>query len=316
MVTALLRPNYYEYFPIFSQEELAIRLTTMPYHIATLLGIENMLASASLREGLVGLKKFLELGPGAQRDRLREVLAEAGVQNSAVTAVSSVDRHRFVPEHFVPFAYVNCYVPYSDNSCLSAPGLVALMLQGLPGTARCVLEIGVGSGYHAACVFELYHGAEVFGIEINRQYAQFGRSALRNAGYDHINVRSGDAMDNPTELGLFDVVYITAASREVPVALASLLRDGGSIQYVRALSAAEFHLERPQSWLKTTFHDHHAYLEQWRRYCCIATAVQRFDGCTEVEHLYDVTFVPLHNRPQDTRIGSDPFAALSQLAQQ
>jgi len=76
-----------------------------------------------------------------------------------------VERHRFVPMPYTPYAYTDGPLPIGEDQTISQPYIVAIMteLLALEGDEK-VLEIGTGSGYQAAILGEL--AAEVYTIEI------------------------------------------------------------------------------------------------------------------------------------------------------
>jgi protein-L-isoaspartate(D-aspartate) O-methyltransferase len=73
------------------------------------------------------------------------------VSQPVIMAISSVPRELFVPEHLEGRAYDDTPLPIGLDQTISAPHMVAIMsqlLDLLPGMK--VLEVGGGSGYHAA----------------------------------------------------------------------------------------------------------------------------------------------------------------------
>ena len=73
------------------------------------------------------------------------------VSEPVIMAMSRVPRELFVPEHLERRAYDDTPLPIGLNQTISAPHMVAIMCELLdlrPGMK--VLEVGGGSGYHAA----------------------------------------------------------------------------------------------------------------------------------------------------------------------
>lgn len=114
-----------------------------------------------------------------------------GIDAVAANAIATVPRETFVPLEHRPFSYVNSYVPCAEHSGLTGAGLVALMLAALPyRKLERVVEVGCGSGYHAACLAALRPGVVRYtGFEIDPDVARFGRSRLPGrkirSGHDH-----------------------------------------------------------------------------------------------------------------------------------
>jgi protein-L-isoaspartate(D-aspartate) O-methyltransferase len=86
---------------------------------------------------------------------------------------------------------------------ISQPYIVALMTE-LLGSAKKhrVLEVGTGSGYHAAILGQL--AAEVYTVEIVPELARSAAKTLRELGYTNITVREGDGYKGWPEKAPFD----------------------------------------------------------------------------------------------------------------
>src|SRR5437764_12398056 len=83
---------------------------------------------------------------------IREQLVRRGIRDPRVLeAMSSIPRENFVPEQFRDEAYSDQPLPIGFGQTITQPYMTALMaeLLGLRGDEK-VLEVGMGSGYHAA----------------------------------------------------------------------------------------------------------------------------------------------------------------------
>jgi protein-L-isoaspartate(D-aspartate) O-methyltransferase len=146
---------------------------------------------------------------------------------AVVAAMSEVPRHLFVPAERRSEAYADTALPIGDGQTISQPYVVALMTSLLDvGPSARVLEIGTGSGYHAAVVSRV---AEVYSIEIVPQLALRARLTLARLGYGNVQVRTGDGYRGWPEAAPFDAILLTAAPREVPAPLLAQLRPGGRL---------------------------------------------------------------------------------------
>jgi protein-L-isoaspartate(D-aspartate) O-methyltransferase len=138
----------------------------------------------------------------------------------------TVPRHRFVPADVVDLAYTDQPLPIGHEQTISQPYIVAFMAEALqlkPGDK--VLEVGTGSGYHAAVISQL--AKEVYTIEIVPQLAASAKSTLSELGYRNVHVRHGDGYEGWPEEAPFDAILVTAAPDHVPPALVEQLGVGG-----------------------------------------------------------------------------------------
>ncbi len=92
-----------------------------------------------------------------------------------------------------------------------------------------VLEVGAGSGYHAATVAEQV-GPEghVYTVESVPELVSAARSNLEKAGYsDRITLVQGDGSLGYSDRAPYDRILVTAAAPKVPRALVEQLRPEG-----------------------------------------------------------------------------------------
>jgi len=145
---------------------------------------------------------------------------------ATLEAMRRVPRHLFVPDQRRRLAYQDRPVPIGYGQTISQPFVVAYMTETLqPRPGMRVLEIGTGSGYQAAVLAEILD--QVFTIEIVGELARWGEANLRNAGYDHVQVRHADGYHGWEEHAPFDAIIVTAAADHIPPPLLAQLRDGG-----------------------------------------------------------------------------------------
>lgn len=99
-----------------------------------------------------------------------------------------------------------------------------------------VLEVGAGSGWHAATVAEIVAPSDtsreewghVYTVEIVRELARFARERIQEAGYeDRVTVICGDGSEGYVKEAPYDRVLVTAAAPQVPKPLTEQLKDGG-----------------------------------------------------------------------------------------
>jgi protein-L-isoaspartate(D-aspartate) O-methyltransferase len=158
---------------------------------------------------------------------VQEQLGRRGiVQPEVLAAMREVPRHRFVPPELEAEAYEDHPLPIGLDQTISQPYIVALMTQLLElDSDDRVLEIGTGSGYHAAVMSRV--AGKVYSIEIVEALARRARTRLRELGYDNVELRAGDGYRGWSDQAPFDAIILTAAPREVPQPLLEQLAVGG-----------------------------------------------------------------------------------------
>ncbi|MBD3271094.1 MAG: protein-L-isoaspartate(D-aspartate) O-methyltransferase [Elusimicrobia bacterium] len=160
---------------------------------------------------------------------IKNQLIRRGISDSKVLdAMSTVPRHRFIPENQRLRAYDDGPVPIGRGQTISQPYIVALMseLMELSNDDR-VLEIGTGSGYQAAILAEIVK--QVYTIEIIPELGNRARDVLAELSYENVEVRIGDGYFGWPEHAPFDAIMVTAAPEDVPEALIKQLAVGGRL---------------------------------------------------------------------------------------
>ncbi len=169
------------------------------------------------------------------RKELVERLVKEGIIRSekVARAMMRVPRELFVPEKLRDLAYMDHPLPIGWGQTISAPHMVAMMTEVLdPQPGDVVLEIGAGSGYHAAVIAEIVcsNGGHVYTIERIAPLAAFAQRNLAKAGYSHcVTVIIGDGSGGLPELAPFNRIIITAAAPSVPKVLLQQLSVGGTL---------------------------------------------------------------------------------------
>ena len=163
------------------------------------------------------------------RSKLVEHLRRMGVSERVVDAMSRVKRHLFIPENLGAEAYGDYPLPIGEGQTISAPHMVAMMCDylGFEDGER-VLEIGAGSGYHAAVVAELVgETGHVYSVERIPWLVSIATTNLARAGYTNVTVTEGDGTLGLPEHAPFDKISVTCAAPDVPPPLLEQLKVGG-----------------------------------------------------------------------------------------
>ncbi|MFW9818251.1 MAG: protein-L-isoaspartate(D-aspartate) O-methyltransferase [Candidatus Thorarchaeota archaeon] len=173
-----------------------------------------------------------------KRKRLVKSLTERGIltKPEVIKAMLKVPRHKFVPKDVESSAYMDSPLSIGLGQTISAPHMNAMMCEYLElKEGDKVLEIGTGSGYHAALCAELVaskgskNPGHVYTLERHEELVKNARKSLENTGYDkHVTVIHGDGTLGYPEEAPYDKILVTAASpSKIPIPLRNQLKNGG-----------------------------------------------------------------------------------------
>lgn len=157
--------------------------------------------------------------------------------------------------------------------------MVAIMNEALQlEVGNRVLEIGAGSGWHAATIAEIVapssaprsEWGHVYTVEIIEGLADFARRNIMKAGYgDRVTIICADGSLGYSEKAPYDRILVTAAAPDIPKPLIEQLKHGG----IMLIPIGSVHFF--QSLIKVT---------------------KEADGKIKQENLGGVAFVPLRGR--------------------
>jgi len=157
--------------------------------------------------------------------RLRAVVHDERV----LAAVAAVPRECFVPPDLRADAWSDGPLSIGEGQTISQPSLVAHMcaLLELRGD-ETVLDVGTGSGYHAAVLARL--ARRVVSIERNPRLSALAAANLREAGVEGVTLVVGDGTRGHPAAAPYDAINVAAASAAgVPQALEEQLAPGGRL---------------------------------------------------------------------------------------
>jgi protein-L-isoaspartate(D-aspartate) O-methyltransferase len=193
-----------------------------------------------------------------------------------IKAMRAVPRTNFLPSDMKSYTSNDTPLPIGCAQTISAPHIVSVMNEALQLEAgHKVLEIGTGSGWHAATIAEIVAPKEsprsewghVYSIEFFKKLAENARKNIMNAGYgDRITTINSDGSKGYPEKAPFDRILVTASTPKVPKPLVEQLKSHGII-VIPVGSPALF-----QNLIRLT---------------------KQSDGKIKEENLGSVTFVPL-----------------------
>jgi protein-L-isoaspartate(D-aspartate) O-methyltransferase len=161
------------------------------------------------------------------RERLLDEVARGVRDPRVLAALAAVPRDLFVPEPLRELAWENAALPIGEGQTISQPYVVARMCELLELRGdESVLDVGTGSGYHAAVLARLV--ARVISIERLASLSREARKALDAAGVRNVTLVVGDGSAGYEEEAPYDAINVAAGSAHgVPPALADQLADGG-----------------------------------------------------------------------------------------
>ena len=173
-----------------------------------------------------------------KRKRLVESLKNRDflTKSSVIKAMLKVPRHKFLPKQAVSSAYIDSPLSIGLGQTISAPHMNAMMCELLElKEGDKVLEIGTGSGYHAALCAEIVapensdNPGHVYTLERHLKLANAAKESLINSGYGNIvSVIHGDGSLGYRREAPYDKILVTASSpKKVPPPLKEQLKNGG-----------------------------------------------------------------------------------------
>ncbi|MBW3652379.1 MAG: protein-L-isoaspartate(D-aspartate) O-methyltransferase [Actinomycetota bacterium] len=163
------------------------------------------------------------------RDQLLASLRTRISDERVLDAVAQVPRELFIAPVLERFAYADRPLPIGGGQTISQPTLVARMVELLELSADdVVLDVGSGSGYHAALLSRLCR--HVYGVELDEELAAQAARSLELAGIDNVTIVAGDGAAGLPEHAPFQAINVAAtASEELPAALLQQLAVGGRL---------------------------------------------------------------------------------------
>ncbi|MHA1556598.1 MAG: protein-L-isoaspartate(D-aspartate) O-methyltransferase [Candidatus Heimdallarchaeota archaeon] len=158
-----------------------------------------------------------------------------------IRAFRTVPREKFIGPNPKRYAYLDRPLPIFSSQTISAPHMVAMMV-----SKKCLdlnvgevcLEIGGGSGYHAAVIAEIIaptgtdktKWGHIYTVEIVEKLVYFARENLKEAGYsDRVTVIHADGSLGFPEKAPYDKITVAAAAPEIPPPLIDQLKQGGRL---------------------------------------------------------------------------------------
>lgn len=171
------------------------------------------------------------------RENLIRSLKARGYLSTAKVeeALRVVPREEFVLPDSRKMAYRDHPLSISHGQTISAPHMCVIMCEGLQlAEGMKILEVGAGSGYHAALCAEIVAKSDaktpghVYTLEIVGNLIDFAQKNLERAGYaDRVTLIHGDGGKGLPDYAPFDRILVAAAAPSVPKPLLDQLAPEG-----------------------------------------------------------------------------------------
>ncbi|MCW4017169.1 MAG: protein-L-isoaspartate(D-aspartate) O-methyltransferase [Candidatus Bathyarchaeota archaeon] len=171
--------------------------------------------------------------------KLIDNLTKQGTLRSpnVIKAMRAVPRTSFLPKNGQPYAASDTPVQIGFGQSISAPHMVAIMNEALQVGVGCkVLEVGAGSGWHAATIAEIIASMDaprsewghIYTVETVSTLAETTRRNIITTGYgDRVTIIHADGSKGYPEKAPYDRILVTAAAPKIPKPLVDQLKSGG-----------------------------------------------------------------------------------------
>jgi protein-L-isoaspartate(D-aspartate) O-methyltransferase len=162
-----------------------------------------------------------------RKQMVEEQIFRRGITDKRILdAFIKVRRHLFVDSVERSKAYGDFRLDIGEGQEVSRPYIVAIMTLAVgPEYNKKVLEIGTGSGYHAAVLAELVK--HVYTIEVFESLAKKARKRLDSMGYKNITFKIGDGYKGWEQYAPYDGIIVTCHEDHIPQPLIDQLAVGG-----------------------------------------------------------------------------------------
>lgn len=160
--------------------------------------------------------------------RTRLMAEFPGLKPDVVDAIFSISRARFVTRTVRHRAYDDKMLPIGSGQAtlrLSDIGFVLSQIDLRP--TDDVLEIGTGTGYLAAVMSRMVR--HVYSVEIIEYLAELARQSCEQLSLDNVRIRTADGHEGWARYAPYDVIWVTAAVREIPAAYETQIKPGGRL---------------------------------------------------------------------------------------
>ncbi|HDN96300.1 MAG TPA: protein-L-isoaspartate O-methyltransferase [Thermoplasmatales archaeon] len=167
-----------------------------------------------------------------KKEKLIKNLIRYGYLKSpeVIEAIKKVPREIFVPSNMKQHAYDDTPLEIGYGQTISAPHMVAIMLEALKIKEDSkVLEIGTGTGYHAALAATIAKKGTVYTIERIKELAEKAKENFKKLGIKNVKVIVGDGSLGLPDFAPYTHIYATCSAPSIPDELIQQLAKGGRL---------------------------------------------------------------------------------------
>jgi len=167
-----------------------------------------------------------------RRQLIDNLVKEGYIKSDEVKkAFLKIPREKFVPNYLKIRAYIDSPLEIGEGQTISAPHMVAIMCEALDiKKNQKILEIGAGSGYHAAVVAHIVgKNGHVYTVERFEKLAKRAQENLHRSGISNVTVEIGDGSEGFEKYKPYDRIYVTCASPGMPQPLLDQLSNTGKL---------------------------------------------------------------------------------------
>jgi protein-L-isoaspartate(D-aspartate) O-methyltransferase len=166
--------------------------------------------------------------PSRESRALVEQLTPYVADRRVLDAIATVPRDCFVPAELRPDAWANTSLPIGEGQTISQPLVIARMCELLELTGdETVLDVGTGSGYHAAVLASL--ARRVVSIERHATLSETAARSLDAAGVGNVELVVGDGSMGFAPRAPYEAINVAAGTGEIPAELERQLAAGGRL---------------------------------------------------------------------------------------
>jgi len=163
---------------------------------------------------------------------VKQLILEKRIKTKDVEkAFLEVERENFVPDKIKQYAYMDTPLEIGNGQTISAPHMVAIMVEGLDiKKGQKILEIGAGSGYHAAIVSKLVgKKGHVYTVERHSSLVENAKKNLKKSKIENVTIETGDGSEGLQKYAPYNRIYVTCAAPDIPQPLIDQLKKNGKL---------------------------------------------------------------------------------------